>query len=138
MYANLDSVPLPSLYKYKFSSTLVAKYGENDTQSNYANSTVTAAAAFDSNRYPCSVTTTLNETGTLKIGFTTKTHDTNNWCCFDKVKIIYRSLPQEDAIHSPSAPVHSEPTLYDISGRKVTRATQGGIYIKKGKKTVVK
>ncbi|MBQ0019363.1 MAG: alpha-galactosidase [Bacteroidales bacterium] len=137
MYANLDSVPLPSLYKYKFSSTISAKYGENDTQSNYANSTVTAAVAFDSNRYPCSVTTTLNETGTLKIGFTTKTHDTNNWCCFDKVKIIYRSLPEEDGINTVEAEKKTDAAapLYDLGGRKIQKATSG-IYVRKGKKVV--
>lgn len=138
-YANLDSIAIPSLYKYKFSATTIAKYGEEDTQNNYANSSITAAYAFSTNHYPCKVTTTLEETGTLKIGFTTKTHETNNWCAFDDVSITYRPLPQEDGISDIiQSPTGTNGTLYDLSGRQVAHPTQGGIYIKKGKKTVVK
>ncbi len=137
-YANLDSVAVPSLYKYKFTTTAAAKYSETDIKNLYANSTLTASVAFASKRYPCTLTTTLSEKGSLRIGFVTKQHDTDNWLAFDDLHILYTPLPQEDAILSPSAPAQSEPTLYDLSGRKVTRTTQSGIYIKKGKKMVVK
>ena len=139
-YANRDSVAILSLYKYKMASTVVSKFGENDTKNNYAHSTTAAAYAFDNNRYPCQVTTTLSEKGSLKIGFATSKHDANNWACFDAIRIAYTPLPEEDGVlplQEQTQPLRQDAT-YDLTGRKVTRPTQGGVYVKYGKKVMVK
>lgn len=138
-YANLDSVAIPSLYKYKFTATAAAGYSDTDVKNNYANSTKTAAVAFAANRYPCKVTTTLAEKGAMKIGFTTPKHNADSWCAFDELQILYRSLPEEDGIE----PIDATKTdgeasaLYDLTGRKVSRTTQG-LYIRKGRKVIQK
>ncbi len=139
-YANRDSVALPSLYKYKMTSSIVAKFGENDTKNNYAHSTAAAAYTFANNRYPCQVSTTLAEKGNLKIGFTTSKHENESWACFDALTITYRPLPTEDGIETlqeQTQPLRQHAT-YDLTGRKVTRPTRGGVYVKYGKKVMVK
>ena len=137
-YANLDSVAIPSLYKYKFGATTASKYGEADMLNNYANSTLTADVAFSAGRYPCTVSTTLTEKGTLKIGFTTKSHNSDNWCAFDRISIVYRPLPEADGIEltQDERVQGADAALYDLSGRKVvsTPNLKHGLYIKKGKK----
>ncbi|MBM6993794.1 MAG: alpha-galactosidase [Prevotella sp.] len=135
-YANGDSTAIASLYSYTFPNA--ANYGTIDVKNGFANSMQTASQAFVANAYRNEVTTTLSETGMLKIGLVTLTHANDSWACFDDFQITYRPLSSTDAIRTPMARPDISSKIYDLTGKIVENMRQPGIYIVNGQRVIVK
>lgn len=75
---------------------------------------------------------------TVKMGLKSLTAKADYWTCFTNFRLYFRGNPDTtDAIQSPAATPSNPTPLYDLTGRRATPTTPG-IYIKNGKKVIIR
>jgi hypothetical protein len=75
--------------------------------------------------------------GKLKVGI--KTDDVHNWVAFDNFSIKYLDVTPVAISETVAEPARFEDgAIYNLRGQKVTGTLKPGLYIKNGKKIIVK
>lgn len=96
-----------------------------------------AEAYFDKGLYMNSFVTDVAKDGKINLKLSCTSSNSGYWTIFRNVSLHYLCNPTlTDVIDIPVAT--PAPTLYDLSGRKLGRTTRPGVYIRGGKKVVVK
>jgi hypothetical protein len=125
--------PLMSLYDESALYTYSPSYNYPDNVTG-ANLAFNFKGAYKGNEVRSVLTT---DGGQIRLGFIKTTSVTNDWTCFDNVRLYYRPLEYtsiEGVMSDGGNTVHA---VYDLTGRRVTNPSKG-IYIVDGKLKLVK
>lgn len=126
-----------------------AKIGKGDEKSVdnrwVPNDMEAANAYFEQDYYENSVQTTVDESGTLKVGFSTTatTMPSSYWSIFSDCRLFFYEGSGSESLGITSAAnalPQSPSFVYTLDGRRIAagKTLRPGIYIKNGKKTVVR
>lgn len=145
LFANDRSVKICNLYDKLYTESTGAdgeKSAVVDGQNYYVIGTMgTVGALFSEDYYMNTVDVFVKEGETLTLGLVLDgKYVVNNWCLFDNFQLLYLGNGDENAptaIESVEANTNADTKIYDITGRRVSKAVKG-IYIINGVKTVVK
>lgn len=128
-----EYAPLMSLYDESALYTYSPSYNYPDNVTG-ANLAFNFKGAYKGNEVRSVLTT---DGGQIRLGFIKTTSVTNDWTCFDNVRLYYRPLEYtsiEGVMSDGGNTVHA---VYDLTGRRVTNPSKG-IYIVDGKLKLVK
>ena len=103
----------------------------------YPDNVATANQAFADGHYSQHLDFVLSETGDLRIGLRHFAPSVYDWTCFDNFRLIY--VGDADGVEKVKGEDAKQASddVYDLSGRRVSRAAKG-IYIRNGQKLLVK
>lgn len=103
----------------------------------YPDNVATANQAFKDGHYSQQLDFVLSETGDLRIGLRHFAPSVYDWTCFDNFRLIY--VGDADGVEKVKGEDAKQASddVYDLSGRRVSRAAKG-IYIRNGQKLLVK
>ncbi len=144
-YANTVTTPLTN----STSDALTEATGEDgetsatigETTYYMPNSMTCAAAYFDLDLYWNEIDVMVDEEGTLTIGLKKTENISSDWTIFNKFELYYMGTETPTAIQGVEADTEAAnaagKSIYDLSGRRVSKA-QKGVYIIDGKKVLVK
>lgn len=139
-YVNDKSVALTSIYDFAQEEAVGAD-GEAsctlDGKTVYVpNTMISAAAYFEAGYYTNTIDIEVKKGDSIKIGLKLAGNVVDaNWCVFDNFKIQALGATAPTAIENVLAGGQASQAIYDLSGRKVSKAVKG-IYIMNGKKVV--
>lgn len=137
LYINSESTPLASLYSEEWPES--ENYNEWDRKNGYPHSMAAAEARFSEGCYHNEVTLKLEQKSTLRFGIKSTHKSDDSWCCFDNFRLKMRNLNDEDtSIESLSAKEDLNAPLYNLSGQRISVPTQQGIYIRNGRKFILR
>ena len=110
------------------------KGNENFTIANNRNS---LQSYFEAGCYWNQLNCLVAEDGVLTLGLRKDAHVESDWCPYDNFELYYLGTTAPTAVESVKAADVATKAVYDLQGRKVSKA-QKGLYIVNGKVTVVK
>ncbi len=144
LFANTCSVKIANLYDEMYEESTGAE-GEKsavvDGKNYYVIGTQgTIGALFSEGKYMNTVDVFVKEGEALQLGLVLDgKYVINNWCLFDNFTLLYLGNGKEnmpDAIEGvESNDRNTQSAIYDIAGRRVTKAVKG-LYIINGKKVI--
>ncbi len=117
-----------------FANDVTATFPEKTGEENNMNDASVSFSAGDYTIEPIKFTVT--EAGNLTIGARLE-QSTNLWCIFDNFVLYYYGPGVDTGISAMKAEQPKDNTIYNLQGQRVQNA-QKGLYIKNGKKVVLK
>ena len=107
------------------------------TDSNNPDNTGQAIAKFNEGKYMNEVYTYVGEDGTLTLIVCKPSHVGGNWIVFNNFTLTRYAQGDATGIESSVPEAQGSQLIYDLTGRRVEKATKG-IYIVNGRKVVIK